>query len=352
MSKSLFFGSRTALKPHLVIGPGGIPAEVADLRQDVELAFQQAYRGETDYCGVHWVTPPTPSTAATAIKLSVASSKSPVSYTGASLDGTYSDTVNPVKINSPRKVTLTVGGTGADWTGGNVTIVGKDPLGAAQTEIFSATAGTGVKSSTKLFSSVTSIGWVAQGDVGATITVGVITDLDAIGSYTTATTAQVLKPTGTLAVNGKVVFDPPRPVSMKTSSSADFDLSNLVIKGMDVEGRAVTDTLSIPNNGGTTVAGVVCFSEIHEIDFPVQSGTGGTLELTYKDVFGLPGKILDMGGTLYTTSVIKEIVTSTVVTSGAVAKAATNLPYGSYTPSAAPLGVNDFVLVFLRDLNT
>lgn len=41
MAKSRIFGSRSPERPHLVEGPGGLGAEVADLRGDTEAAFEQ-----------------------------------------------------------------------------------------------------------------------------------------------------------------------------------------------------------------------------------------------------------------------------------------------------------------------
>jgi hypothetical protein len=91
------------------------------------------------------------------------------------------------------------------------------------------------------------------------------------------------------ALNGALgggEFFPPRNVTLVFSSSADWDATTATITGTDENGAPLTESLSIPNNGGATVTGAAAFRTVTSITIPAQSGTGGTFTAGVGSVFG------------------------------------------------------------------
>lgn len=98
---SKLFGSKTARRPHLVAGVGGVAGEVNDLRQDVEASFAQL-ENQGGYLRTDEFT--NPATAdVDAIKTSFATSSSVQSLSGAALDGVN----GAVEMVPPRNPTIT-----------------------------------------------------------------------------------------------------------------------------------------------------------------------------------------------------------------------------------------------------
>jgi len=156
------FSSQNAVKQHLLRGSGGIQAEVADLRADIKRDFAaNAAVAVEEFTNV-------PVADVDAIKTSIASSASPVSYSGAALNGV----IGAGAISPPRNITITTT-THADIDAVVVVVTGTDINGDALTENITLTDGGGVTDAgLKAFASVEQVDIPAQGGTGGALTIG------------------------------------------------------------------------------------------------------------------------------------------------------------------------------------
>lgn len=351
------FGGFVAAKPHLVHGPGGLANEIELLRSQVEQAFttiEGDIAGET-FAAVFAPRIEVQATVSNGILLSTASIVAPTTYTGAGNGFTGKlapGQVGNAKITCPKRLLITIGGTGGDWLGGTVHVIGKDADGNAQTEDITSAAGTGTATGVKYFSEVSSIALPAAGGTGATVVIGVSAEVACIMNGGSTTGIQVL--TGNTAFNrnriGNRLMSIARAVSIVFSSHADWDTTTGTLSGLDINGNAISESIAIPNGGGT-VNGAKFFAQVLSFTIPAQSGTGGTFTMGIRDaILGLPKLKID--GAIAAVS-IKELtqVDSTTAwtapTAGAVTDAATALPNGSYTPNTAPDGASGRILVYI-----
>lgn len=105
------------------------------------------------------------------VKLSVATSTSPQTYTGAALDGAIGGTAFP----QPRAATVTLGGAPGDFVNGStLTITGLDVLGRAQSRTLTINASSVpyTLATDYAFTQVTSVAVAAQATMGGTLAVG------------------------------------------------------------------------------------------------------------------------------------------------------------------------------------
>lgn len=152
---SKLFGSKTAARPHLAQPGGGLSGEIYDLRSDTEEAFAELEAG-----GGYLFTEEFTDVAVAdtdAIKLNIATSTSPVTYSGADLDGT----VGGGEMVPPRSITVT-GDASLDIDAATLTITGfiRNEEGnlVAQTDTISITDNLATTlTGTKPFSTVTSL---------------------------------------------------------------------------------------------------------------------------------------------------------------------------------------------------
>lgn len=141
-------------------------------------------------------------------------------------------------------------------------------------------------------------------------------------------------------------LDPPRNITFTASSHADFNAVDMVVTGTDVDGRALTETITLTDAGNTTDAGVKCFRTVTSIVIPAQAGTGGSYTIGFGNILGLSKKAKTRAGTV---AVIQEIAVGAVVTNGAFATATVSPPYGSYTPNSAPNAARDYAVRYEVD---
>lgn len=344
------FGSARAVRSHLVQPGGGLSGEIYDLRQDVDGAFSLMEAAAPYVFKTGAV--PTALVDADGIALAAATSAAPVTLSGATLDGALAPGSGNALIRSPKRVTLTVAGTTpAHFTGGNVTIVGEDADGAAQTEVLVASAGAGTKTGVSYFSEVTSVAFPAQGGVDATVSVGVAAEPASIADLTAATAAVVLNTDAEFNRNrvGNREMDVARAVVVVFAVHASWSGGDLTISGVDENDAAISETIAV--SSGATVNGAKFFKRITGINQPAMSSAGGTATVGYRDaIIGLP-KLKENGA--ITAVAIRELSRAddsaawTVPTAGTVTDAATALPNGSYTPNTAPDGVRSYTLVYI-----
>jgi hypothetical protein len=172
-------------------------------------------------------------------------------------------------------------------------------------------------------------------------------DTDAIvTSVASANTEQTYSGAGLDGVVGAGTMSPPRNITFTTSSHADIDAVACVITGLDIDGNALTETVTLTDGGGVTDAGVKAFASVSSIVIPAQSGSGGTVEIGFGVLIGLTVKAKARGGTI---GIIQEIEAGSVVATGTFAAPATGAPYGTYSANNAPDGAKDYVLYYERD---
>ena len=173
--------------------------------------------------------------------------------------------------------------------------------------------------------------------------------------FATSTSAQVITGAGLDGTVGGHKFIAPRTVCVTQDAGLHYTHLNVTVKGLDAQGKAVTDTLLLLATGGpNTVGGVKFFAQILEIDIPGQVDTGGVLSFglgldsSASDTkkLGLSRSPKARTGALF---IQEEYVDGSLVTSGALTLASSDAPYGSYTPSAAPNGAHDYSIVYEYD---
>jgi hypothetical protein len=137
-----------------------------------------------------------------------------------------------------------------------------------------------------------------------------------------ASSASIATYTGT-ALDGAIgtgTISPPRNITITTTSHADIDAVAVVITGLDVNGDAQTDTITLTNGGGTTDVGTKAFKSVSSIVVPAQSGTGGALTFGTGNVIGLERKLRSRAGL----AAMKKEIVAGVDISGLVSKTFTN----------------------------
>lgn len=144
-------------------------------------------------------------------------------------------------------------------------------------------------------------------------------------------------------VIGLGTMDPPRNMTITTTTNADIDAVAVVITGLDLDGGALVDTITLTDGGGATDVGTAAFGSVFSIVVPAQAGVGGALEFGFGDIIGLAGPIAARAGAAM---VMLEIEAGAVVTTGTVATAATAAPNGSYLPSTVPDAAVDYALMY------
>jgi hypothetical protein len=353
MGLSKSFGSRSPARPHLVQGPGGLANEIEQVRGDVDAAFVVMEKGSVIV--KFFLQVPTDVVDADGIMAAAATIAADTTYTGTQFDGILAPGTGPALIKSPKKVTIVAGGaTPAHWTGGNLVITGKDADGRALVETVVSAAGAGTTTSVNYFAEVTSIFVPAQGGTGATVGFGVAADVANIASIVSATSAQLLDTNAEFnrARVGNRVMPYARRVSFIFSNHADWDATNIVLEGIDIRGRKITENIAIPNGGNATVSSTKFYAQVTKISIPAQSGTGGTCTVGFLNTE--LGTEINPLSDVEAVAVIREVNDPgtgvwAVPAAGALdPESVTNAdPYGRYIPNVAPDGIRSYGVVYL-----
>lgn len=163
---STLFNDQAPAVPHLVQGGGGVSGEIADLRRDLKASLNKLAPMTVD----EFTNPVAAST--NAIKTAVATVATPVSYTGAALNGTLGSGTMPI----PRNVTATVAGGTPAHAPATATFTGLYN-GKTQTDTINLNQAGGTVAGTKPFDKVTQISMPAGDGVDATVAFGFGTGL-------------------------------------------------------------------------------------------------------------------------------------------------------------------------------
>lgn len=355
MGSSQSFGRFAPRLSHLVAGAGGVAGEVGLLRRQVDEAFtalESTTAGDSTFVGEVIQVQAGDDDG---IKLSIASVVAPTTYVSADFDGVLAVGTGAALITCPKRITVLIGGTGADWLGGNIDLIGTDVDGLPQTETMVSAANVGTTTSTKFFESLTSIALPACGDVGATVKIGVSAEVACIANGTSSASIQTLNLSTDFNRNriGSRVLEQPRALSLILSNHADWDVGTLVVSGFDINGDAISESFAIPNNGNSTVNGAKFFAQVTSMVMSAMSGTAGTWTLGIRDtILGLP--VPKLNGAIAAVG-IRELTRAdsatawSVAVAGTVTDAASALPNGSYTPNTAPDGASGRILLYVRD---
>lgn len=118
-----------------------------------------------------------------------------------------------------------------------------------------------------------------------------------------------------------------------------------VITGTDINGDALTESVTITASAGT-YEGAKAFKTITSISLTGGTGTGATVAIGFGNKFGLSRKAKTRAGAVMRGT---EISAGSVVTNGTLVVAETGLPNGTYTPNTAPNGTNDYAISYETD---
>jgi hypothetical protein len=163
MNGSGLWGTQSPTHPHLIIGPGGIAKEVADVRRDLMATFAPLVGVAIE----EYDAPPAAVPAA--IMAVTASSLSAQDYQYAQLTGSVGDGA----ISPPRNMTVTTAGTTATHAPASLTVNGFDAQGNALSETITGTnGGAATYTGIKCFAKVNSVVTPAGTGTDATLSVG------------------------------------------------------------------------------------------------------------------------------------------------------------------------------------
>lgn len=143
-------------------------------------------------------------------------------------------------------------------------------------------------------------------------------------------------------------FDPPRNPTVTTAGTTPADApATATFTGTDVDDNAITETVTVAQTA-TIAAGAKAFKTITKIDLPAADGTDATLAFGIGNAFGLSKPIASRAGAAAGLSAI-EAGSASSPAAGTFATAAAAAPKGTYTPSAAADGSNDYAVYYEYD---
>lgn len=153
---------------------------------------------------------------------------------------------------------------------------------------------------------------------------------------------------------GSAVMVPPRNVTVTSSTHANIDAVAVAFEGTDINGDALTESITLTNGGGDTAKpGAKAFKTVTKITVPAQSGTGGALTFGFGLLLGLSKKLKIRAGASAVNSIYMENEAGTIkavgAATGAYAVASVGLPNGTYSPLAPADAGKDYAIVYEYD---
>jgi hypothetical protein len=243
----------------------------------------------------------------------------------------------------PRQLTFTTAGTTASDVPANVVINGLNEYGVAVSETLALSQSAAAVTSVNYFSSITSIVYPAADGTGGTVSIGIAA---AVIKKATAMTVALKTLTAKDIIQTDLARAPRQLVFTTAGTTAADAPANVVITGRDINGNVQSETLALAQTA-TTATSLKYYAYIDTLAFAAADGAGSTVAITFNNTtVGLRKKLLARTGLV---SIEREVVDGAVVTSGAVTAAASALPNGAYTPSAAPNDVHDYYLRYEYD---
>ncbi len=133
-------------------------------------------------------------------------------------------------------------------------------------------------------------------------------------------------------------------------SDASHGPTSIDLVGTDIDGNALTETISITPSAATFPA-AKAYKTLTSYTCKGATGTDATVAAGIGSTFGLPYKIKKRADRY---AVIQEVYspsgTASVVTNGVIVAPATCAPYGGYTPNSAPDGTKKYAVTYEHDL--
>jgi hypothetical protein len=196
-----------------------------------------------------------------------------------------------LRLDRPRRITATAGGTAADIKAIQVIVAGLDPIGLALTETLPAfTVNTaGSVTGSKVFALVNSVTIPAHDGTGATTSLGA-TGIPAVALATgihAAVADSGAPQTVTTAINQP---DVPRNITATVAASTANDVKaiSVVITGTNAEDTVITETLpAFTDNTPGAVAGLKAFKTVTSILIPAHDGATALTSIGFGDVIGI-----------------------------------------------------------------
>ena len=329
-------GLFSAMKAHLshLVHPGaGFGGEFFDLRKDIAGVL-----GNLAAIAVEEMTNPVGAAApgAAALLDAAATVAAPVTVLKAALKAAG---IAQLPL-WPRAITFTTAGTTPSDAPANAVVTGKDAAGVAQTETVTLAQTATIATSTKVWSDITSVVYPAADGTGATVSIG-IAAAELKSATATVATAVTLLAASLLQTD---LSKHPRQLVFTTGGNTPAHApANAVIVGKDINGNALTETVTLAQTA-TTATSLNCYASVSSITYPAADGTAATIAIGIAAPIGLRQPIKTRAGN---TSLIREIVAGSVVTNGTVAAPASAGPNGSYTPvTAVADGVTDYTIYY------
>lgn len=120
----------------------------------------------------------------------------------------------------------------------------------------------------------TTIANVCTGLAAAINALGVVNAIVATGA--SSASEQTLAGASLDGASGSASLGQPRNITFTFSAHANWDATTATLNGLDGNGAAQTESISIPNGGDATVTSTKRYLQVTSIVIPVQSGTSGT----------------------------------------------------------------------------
>lgn len=151
-------------------------------------------------------------------------------------------------------------------------------------------------------------------------------------------------------VNGITLYTADVPRAVTITSGGDESANNITVRGIDVYGAAMTQTLAGANVGVATTT--KAFKSV--ISVTSSANFAGTITVGTSDVFGLPVAVVDAGYIIHAgwAEVLADNAGTFVAAVATTASATTGDVRGTYLTSSASNGTRRLVLsIALSDLN-
>jgi hypothetical protein len=329
------FGKMRAHISHLVKPGGGFQGEFFDLRQDItKTVVPLAAIAVEEYVDVVGLAAP-----GAAALLDAAAS---VTTTSSVLAAAMKAAGLAQLALWPRPLSFTTAGTTPADAPATATITGTDKNGAAQTETVNLAQTGTIANGTKYFKTVTKVDYAAGDGTGATVSIGIGA---AVLSPATATVASIVTVLGSALIQGDMATHP-RALVFTTGGTTPSDApANVVITGKDIQGKTISETLTLAQTG-TTATSANSYASITSLVYPAADGTGATIAITPSAAIGLSRPIKTRAGV---TGLIRELGGSAILSNGTIVAPGTAKPYGSYAPAATFDGSTDFAIYYEYD---
>ncbi len=141
--------------------------------------------------------------------------------------------------------------------------------------------------------------------------------------------------------------DYPRNVVITVTHATSVVAMSGVITGTDVNGNVITEAWSVTATGTTkTFTGAKAFATITSITEVIAA------DASTNTIIAGDGKVFGLDTPVAVASALKEVAAGSVVTTGTVvaaSSAAAADSRGTYSPSTAPNGSNDYTIWYLSD---